>query len=87
MAKIVSRKKQNDVYKRLVRIIQVLSKDESAEATDAICDAFDIALVVGDIEMLEALGERPRTLFGSKGYRIGNKLSNLVEFIDDCMWK
>ena len=88
MAKIISRKKQNDVYQRLVRIISELAKaNDSAEVRDAIGDAFDIALIVGDMEMLEALGENPTRMFGSAGYRIGDRLSNLVELIDDCMWK
>lgn len=87
MAKIISRKKQNDVYQRLVRIISTLSKNDSNESRDSIDDAYDIALIVGDMEMLEALGEKPVIPFGSHGYRIGNKLANMVELIDDCMWK
>lgn len=87
MAKIISRKKQNDVYQRLVRIISTLSKNDSNESRDSIDDAYEIALIVGDLEMLEALGEKPSTPFGSHRYRIGNKLANMVELIDDCMWK
>lgn len=89
MAKIISRKKQNDVYQRLVRIICELSKmEDSEDVRYAIGDAFDIALIVGDMEMLEALGENPNSDF-VKGMpkRIGNKLSNTIELIDDCMWK
>ena len=89
MAKIISRKKQNDVYQRLVRIISELAKmQDTDDVRYAIGDAYDIALIVGDIEMLEALGENP-----NKGFvdglpkRIGTKLANTIEFIDDCMWK
>ena len=90
MAKIISRKKQNDVYQRLVRIISTLSKDgqPSYEIKDAIEDAFDIALIVGDIDMLEALGDDPPVEFSNKRrWKAGDKLSNFVELIDDCMWK
>ena len=87
--KIISRKKQNDVYQRLVRIICELTKmQDTDEVRYAIGDAFDIALIVGDVEMLEALGENPNKSFapGSKK-RIGTKLANAIELIDDCMWK
>ena len=89
MAKIISRKKQNDVYQRLVRIICELAKmQDTDEVRYAIGDAFDIALIVGDMEMLEALGENPNSDF-VQGIpkRIGTKLSNTIELIDDCMWK
>lgn len=63
MAKIISRKKQNDVYQRLVRIISELVKlKDNDDIRYAIEDAFDIALIVGDIDMLEALGDDPPTL-------------------------
>ena len=89
MAKIISKRKQNDVYQRLVRIISELSKMQDCDDVRyAIGDAFDIALIIGDMEMLEALGENPTKGFApGTPKRIGNKLSNMVELIDDCMWK
>lgn len=89
MAKIISRKKQNDVYQRLVRIISELAKmQDTDDVRYAIGDAFDIALIVGDLEMLEALGENPNKPFvDGLPKRIGTKLSNTIELIDDCMWK
>lgn len=89
MAKIISRKKQNDVYQRLVRIISELAKmEDSDDVRYAIGDAFDIALIVGDMEMLEALGENPNSDFvQGMPKRIGTKLANTIELIDDCMWK
>ena len=87
--KIISRKKQNDVYQGLVRIICELSKMQDNDDTRyAIGDAYDIALIVGDLEMLEALGENPSKHFGHfMPKRIGTKLANAIELIDDCMWK
>lgn len=89
MAKIISRKKQNDVYQRLVRIISELAKiQDNDDIRYAIEDAFDIALIVGDIDMLEALGDDPPVEFSNKRrWKAGDKLSNFVELIDDCMWK
>ena len=89
MAKIISRKKQNDVYQRLVRIISELAKmEDNDDVRYAIGDAYDIALIVGDMEMLEALGENPNSEFApGLPKRIGTKLANTIELIDDCMWK
>lgn len=89
MAKIISRKKQNDVYQRLVRIISELVKlQDNDDIRYAIEDAFDIALIVGDIDMLEALGDDPPVEFSNKRrWKAGDRLSNFVELIDDCMWK
>lgn len=89
MAKIISRKKQNDVYQRLVRIISELVKlQDNDDIRYAIEDAFDIALIVGDIDMLEALGDDPPIEFSNKRrWKAGDRLSNFVELIDDCMWK
>ncbi len=89
MAKIISRTKQNDVYQKLVRIIAELQKAYNMNAKDdiryAIEDAFDIALIVGDHEMLDAMGNFRR----SARSRAGDKLSNMIELIDDamdCQW-
>ena len=89
MAKIISRKKQNDVYQRLVRIISELAKlQDNDDIRYAIEDAFDIALIVGDIDMLEALGDDPPIEFSNKRrWKVGDRLPNFVELIDDCMWK
>lgn len=88
MAKIISRKKQNDVYQRLVRIISELAKmEDNDDVRYAIGDAFEIALIVGDMEMLETLGQNPNRGFAPLPKRIGTKLSNMIELIDDCMWK
>lgn len=89
MAKIISRTKQNDVYQRLVRILAELQKAYNAEPSDdlryAIEDTFDIALIVGDHEMLDAMSNLKR----KPGRRVGDKLSNMIELIDDamdCQW-
>lgn len=89
MAKIISRTKQNDVYQRLIRIIAELQKAYNAESSDdlryAIEDAFDIALIVGDQEMFATMGNFKR----KPASRVGDKLSNMIELIDDaidCQW-
>lgn len=89
MAKIISRTKQNDVYQRITRIIAELQKaydqEASAEVRYAIEDAFDIAYIIGGMEMLEAMGQDRSKMYGR--FRIGDKLSAMVELIDDCQWR
>jgi hypothetical protein len=89
--KILSRHKQNDVYQGLVRIIAELQKSYIKEPNDdvryAIEDCFDIALIVGDHEMLDAMSNINGRSFRD---RVGDKLSNMVELIDDamdCQWR
>ena len=51
--KIIYRDFQQDIYKDLVRIICVLAKVHTEEATDAIVDAFHIGQIVGVDKELE----------------------------------
>ena len=96
MAKMISRKNQNEVYKNLIEIIKVLVKVEGDEATDAIIGAFDIAAIVGGKEMLEAMGGYDSRRKVSKSCReeIASFLSRMIDATDnvsdvisDCMWK
>ena len=96
MARIISRKDQNDVYKNLIEIIKVLVKVDKAEATDAIIGAFDIAAIVGGKEMLETMGsyDTRRKVARSCKEEIASFLSRLIDVTDnvsdvvsDCMWK
>lgn len=91
MIKILSLRKQNDIYKKLINVILELRKnlpDDSAQ--DALGDAFDIAFIVGGPEMLEALGgQKVKTMFGQLRHgikeEIGDGLSRGIEFIDDVL--
>ena len=93
--KIMTLQKQNDVYKRLIHIITELMKLETDEARYAIGDAFDIALIVGGREMLDAIGGiKPSKTVGSTKEELSNGLSKCIDFIDeitdatiDCQWK
>lgn len=53
--RFVTYKSQCKAFKSLVEIIKVLSKVEGVEATDAICDAYKIADIVGGTQMLKHL--------------------------------
>lgn len=90
MIRILSFKKQNEIYKKLIRIILELRKVPTDEARGALEGAFDIAALVGGVEMLEAMGgKKINTHFGIVRHgiagEIGDKLSRGVEFVDDVL--
>lgn len=53
--KILLWQDQNSIYQNLVEIVKVLATVEGSEATDAICDAYQIASLVGGKKMLKAM--------------------------------
>ena len=53
--KVIFREFQQDIYQDLVRILCVLAKVHTDEATDAIIDAFHIGQIVGVDKELESV--------------------------------
>lgn len=90
MIRILSMKKQNEIYKKLISIILELRKIPTPEARDALGNAFDIAVMVGGVEMLEAMGgNKVKTHFGQYRHgivsEVGDSLSKGIELIDDVL--
>lgn len=56
--RILYRDNQHDLYKLLHNVLIQLAKDPSDEATDAICDTFKIAKIVGVDKELEKVEEK-----------------------------
>ena len=56
--KILYRDDQHDLYKLLHNVLIQLAKDPSDEATDAICNTFKIAQIVGVDKELEKIDEK-----------------------------
>lgn len=80
--KILTMKKQNDAYKKLINIILELRKSDTVEATDAISDAFDLAYIVGGDAMLEAMAPS-KVKVHNAAEQIADMLSRSVERFDE----
>lgn len=90
MIRILSMRKQNIIFKKLIAIILELRKIPTDEARDALGDAFDIALEIGGVEMLEALGgQKIKTHFGRIRHgipeEIGDGLARGIDYIDEIL--
>lgn len=54
--KILSRKQQNEIYKRLVNItVELMRHKDEIEAQDTLDSVYEIGYLVGGMEMLKAM--------------------------------
>lgn len=53
--RFITGRRQAQIYQAIVEIIKVLSSVDTVEATDAICDAYNITYIVGGKQMTKLL--------------------------------
>ena len=85
MVKVMTRKKQNEAFKKLVNIIIELGRRSDDDAVYAIGDAFEIVEIIGGRGMFEALGCQRPLRVNSIRQELSNGFAGLIDCIDDII--